>query len=88
MELVNPLSDVIALPDNILDNSLVVTLPDASVVTIFVLRILLPIPSNLTSPVVCNCAVGVEVPIPMFPPDTPKYELASSIAKKVEILFL
>jgi hypothetical protein len=66
-EAVNPLSDVKALPDNKLDKVLVVTLPVASVVTMLVLTMLVPMPCNLTDPVVCNCAVGADVPIPMLP---------------------
>jgi hypothetical protein len=62
-----PFSEVIALPDNKLDKVLVVRLPDASVVTMLVFVVLVPIPCNLTVPVVCNCAVGVLVPIPILP---------------------
>ena len=43
-ELVNPLREVIVFPDNKLDRFLVVTLPDASVVTILVFTVLVPIP--------------------------------------------
>ena len=64
---VKPFSEVIALPDNKPDKVLVVRLPDASVVTMLVFVILVPIPCNLTVPVVCNCAVGVLVPIPTLP---------------------
>ena len=64
VELVNPFSDVMALPDNKLDNALVVTFPEASVVTIFVLVVLVPMPSHRTSAVVCSCAEGLLVPMP------------------------
>ena len=65
--LVNPFNEVMVLPVSKFENNLVVTLPRLSVVTIFVLVVLVPIPSNLTSFVECNCAVGVAVPMPMLP---------------------
>lgn len=66
-EPVNPFSDVMVLPDNKPDRVLLARLPDASVVTMLELVVLVPMPCNLTVPVVCNCAVGVEVPIPILP---------------------
>ena len=43
-EFVNPFKEVRALPDNRLDRFLVVTLPNPSVVAIFVFVVLVPIP--------------------------------------------
>ena len=67
VEPVNPFIEVIALPANKFENVLVVTFPEASVVNNFVLMTLVPTPSNLTSRVTCSCAVGLLVPIPIFP---------------------
>ena len=66
-ELVSPLIEVTALPDNKFENRRVVTLPSASVVKTFVFATFVPIPAKRTPPVVCNCAVGEEIPIPTLP---------------------
>lgn len=51
---VNPFKEVIALPDSRLAKVLVVTFPEASVVTMLVLVVFVPMPCNLTVPVVCS----------------------------------